>query len=144
MVYYLWQMDKIQDSTLDELARLKLEGHSYTEIRARLTQSGLSKDELKMAMKEIDEMVLRAEIEKGKSQKTRLWYRAGLILSIAGLIIAIGFNAGFIFSGYPQLLVYSPFFAGIALMFYGKIIQRRLLEIPEKDPGRIRRKRPYK
>ena len=144
MVYYLWQMDKPQDSAIDELVRLKLEGHSYTEIRARLTQSGLSKDELKVAMKVIDEKVLNAEIEKGKSEKSKQWYRAGLILAITGLILAIGFNAGIFLSGSPQLLVYSPFIAGIALMFYGRIIQRRRLELSKKDPGRIRRKRPYK
>ena len=144
MVYYLWQMDKPQDSTIDELVRLKLEGSSYTEIRARLTKSGLSKDELKVAMKVIDEKVLHAEIEKGKSEKSKQWYRAGLILAITGLILAIGFNAGIFLSGSPQLLVYSPFIAGIALMFYGRIIQRRRLELSKKDPGRIRRKRPYK
>jgi len=137
-------MERVKDSTLEELVRLKLEGGSYTEIRALLTQSGLSKDKLMEAMKVIDEKVLHAEIEKGKSEKSKQWYRAGLIIAIAGMIIAIGFKAGIIFPELAQLLVYSPFFAGIALMFYGRIIQRRRLELSEKDPGRIRRKRPYK
>ncbi len=45
-------MDRIQGSTIEDLVRFKLEDGSYSQIRAELTQSGLSKDEVNEAMKE--------------------------------------------------------------------------------------------
>lgn len=137
-------MDPVRDSTIDEFVRLKLEGESYTEIRARLSQSGVSEEELKVVMKKIDERVLRAETGQGNLLRSKQWYRAGLITAVAGLIIAVGFNAGIILTKISRLLVYTPFFAGIVLMFYGRILQRSKKDATEKGPGRIRSKRPYK
>jgi len=137
-------MDPISDSVIEEFAQLKLDGESYSEIRSRLVKSGISEEELKSVMKRIDEMVLRAETGQGNIERSRQWYRAGIIIAVSGLIIVIGYNAGFILTKLSRLLVYSPFFTGIVLMFYGRMLQRRKKDAIEKGPGRIRSKRPYK
>lgn len=137
-------MERIDESTLDELARLKLEGESYSEIRTRLFQSGHSDEEVRDAMRKIDEKVLRAEVEQGNTEKSKQWYRAGLLVAVAGLVLAITYNAGVILSGYSRILVYSPFFAGILIMFYGRMLQGKKSRPSQKGPGRIRSKRPYK
>ncbi len=137
-------MDKLPESTIEELARQKLEGRSYTEIRAHLAESGLSEDEVSEVIKLIDEKVLKSEIEQGYRDRSRSWNRIGLILAIVGLLLTIGSNAGIILKGVPRLLVYGPFFAGILLMIYGRMLQRKQSDPFEKGPGRIRSKRPYK
>lgn len=137
-------MDPISDSEIEEFARLKLEGESYSEIRTRLTRSGISGEELREAMRRIDERVLHAETGKGSMERSKQWYRAGIFIAVAGLMVVIGFNAGLILTRSSRLLVYSPFFTGIVLMFYGRILQRNKKAITEKGPGRIRSKRPYK
>jgi hypothetical protein len=41
-------------------------------------------------------------------------------------------------------VVYAPFIAGILLMFYGRMMQRRQPEKKKEGTGAIRRKRPFK
>lgn len=137
-------MDKLPENTIEEFILQKLEGKSYSDIRARLTESGLSEEAVTEAIKEIDEKVLLAEIEQGHRDRSRSWNRIGLILAIVGLLLTIGSNAGIILKGAPRLLIYSPFFAGILLMIYGRMLQRKQSDPFNRGPGRIRSKRPYK
>lgn len=137
-------MNKLTESTIEELVLQKLEGKSYSDIRVQLKESGLSEEAVTHAIKEIDKRVLQAEIEQGHRDQSRSWSRIGLILSIVGLLLSIGFNAKFILKEIPRLLVYSPFFAGILLMIYGRMLQRKTPDPFKKGPGRIRSKRPYK
>lgn len=132
------------DNRVEELAREKLEGKSYSEIRAGLSQSGLTPEEISNLIRMVDEKVLEETAGKGDIEKARLWYRAGLGLAVAGLIMAILFNAGLIFKNLPALAVYSPFIAGILLMFYGRMMQRRQPRIRDTGPGPIRKRRPFK
>ena len=137
-------MDPINESAIEEFARMKLEGESYAEIRARLIRSGISEDELKEVMRKIDERVLREATEQVNLERSRQWYLAGIIIAVAGLILAIGFNAGIILADSSRVLAYSPFFLGIVIMLYGKKLKQGKKGSAVKDPGRIRRKRPYK
>lgn len=137
-------MTKPTDSSIEEFVLQKLEGKSYSDIRAQLRESGLSEQEVTSTIREIDKKVLHAEIEQGHKDQSRSWSWIGLILSIAGLLLTIGSNAGLILKGVPRLLVYSPFFAGILLMVYGRMLQRKTPDPFKTGPGRIRSKRPYK
>jgi len=137
-------MNKLPESTIEEFVLQKLEGKSYSDIRAQLTESGLSEEMVTHAIREIDKRVLQAEIEQGHRDQSRSWNRIGLILSVVGLLLTIGFNMGLILKGIPRLIVYSPFFAGILLMIYGRLLQRKTPDPFKKGPGRIRSKRPYK
>jgi len=137
-------MDKLPDSIIEELVQQKLEGKSYSDIRARLQEDGLDEDSIRQAIRNIDERVLEAEVNQRHVGRARQWYRVGFSLAVLGLVLTLSANQGIILEDTPRWLVYAPFFAGIVLMFYGRMSQRRQKEIYEKGPGRIRRKRPYK
>lgn len=137
-------MREISMEEIEQLSRQKLEGKSYSEIRANLASSGLSTEEVSKLIRQVDEIVLKAETEQKHSAKARQWHRIGMVLAVCGLLISIAFNVGFILTGFPPWLVYSPFFAGILIMFYGRMQQRKQPELYKKGPGRIRSKRPYK
>lgn len=137
-------MDRDSDPRIEELAREKLEGKSYSRIREELKSSGMAAGEIRQLIRQVDERVLRETFEQGSRQKTQQWYRWGLVLAVAGLVLAIAFNAGMVLTRFPSLLVYSPFLAGILLMFYGRMLQRKKPDPPASGPGPIRKKRPYK
>jgi hypothetical protein len=136
-------MERDSNPRIEELAREKLEGKSYSEIREELKNSGMAAAEISRLIRQVDERVLKETLEQGSRQKTQQWYRWGLVLAVVGLILSIGYNAGMILSRFPALLVYSPFLAGILLMFYGRMLQRKKPDITS-GPGPIRKKRPYK
>jgi hypothetical protein len=137
-------MNEISKDLIEELSEQKLEGKSYAEIRADLTGRGLPPDEIGKIIRQVDEVVLKAETGQKHAAKIRQWHRAGMVLAVIGLIISVTFNAGFILTGFPPWLVYTPFFAGILLMFYARMQQRKQPDLYQKGPGRIRRRRPYK
>jgi len=129
---------------IEELVQQKLEGKSYTEIRSELTRNGLSKEEISRKIREVDEKVLAVESGQNYLDRTRQWYRAGLILAVTGLIISIAFNAGVFLNNLPAMAVYSPFILGILVMFYGRMLQRKKPAPVQKGSGKMRSKRPYK
>lgn len=135
---------KLTEESIQELVDLKLKGESYSTLRKRLLDMGLSKEEVSEAIKKVDEKVLLEEISEKNLGKARQIYRAGLILAIAGLLLTLGASRGIVLSNLPKWIIYSPFFVGILLMYYGRRGQRKQPELFEKGPGRIRKKRPYK
>ena len=137
-------MGKLPENIIEELVEQKLEGGSYSKIRLQLAERGHSEEEIKSIIREVDDRVLRAEIEDGARDRARSWNRIGLALAAVGLILTIGSNAGWILKGTPRWVVYSPFFAGILLMLYGRQLLQKRPDPFEKGPGRIRKRRPYK
>ena len=137
-------MDRDPDNRIEELVREKLEGKSYSKIREELKEAGMAAEEISQLIRQVDERVLKETVEQGKGQRTQQWYRWGLVLAVAGLILSIAYNAGMILTHLPAIVVYSPFIAGILLMFYGRIMQRKRSDPTPRDPGPIRKKRPYK
>ena len=129
---------------MDELVQQKLDGESYSAIRSRLADMGLSGEEIREIILKVDERVLRAELEQSRQHRSRSWYIIGLVLAVAGLLLSAGSNAGMLLKGIPRWLVYSPFFAGILIMFYARMQQRRSADAKDTRSDRIRRKRPYK
>jgi hypothetical protein len=132
------------DERIEELAREKLEGKSYSEIRTALSEEGLSENEISQLIRKVDERVLEETVRSGSKTPFRQWYNAGLVLALAGLALSVVFNAGLILRNFPAMAVYSPFLAGILLMFYARMMQRRGAGRSEKGTGAIRKKRPYK
>ena len=137
-------MEKDLDKLIEELAEEKLKGYSYSDIRAELKESGMTPGEISKLIRQVDEKVLSEAVSEAQPDKARQWYRAGLILAVIGLALSIAFNAGIILKNLPPLAVYTPFLAGILLIFYGKMLQRRKPDTEPKGPGPIRKKRPYK
>jgi hypothetical protein len=133
-----------QEKRIEKLAREKLEGKSYSEIRAELKESGMPPEEISLLIRQVDEKVLAGAITEGKPDKAQQWYRGGMILAVAGLALSIAFNAGLFMINLPPLAVYAPFIAGILVMFYARIQQRRRPNKEKKGPSPIRNKRPYK
>lgn len=128
----------------EELARQKLEGKSYSEIREGLRATGMGDEEISRLIREADERVLRETMNMGSRQKSQQWYRGGLVLAVAGLILSVMYNAGMIWSQAPAILVYTPFLSGILLMLYGRLTQRTKSDHSRSGPGPIRKKRPFK
>jgi len=137
-------MNADKDRGIEILVREKMEGKSYAEIRMELLAKGLSEEEVGKLIRQVDEQVLIETVEQGKTDKIQQWYRIGLILAVIGLVLTIAYNAGIILNTLPALLIYSPFIAGILLMFYGRIRQKKQSPPAAEGTGAIRRKRPYK
>jgi hypothetical protein len=137
-------MDRDHDNRIEELVREKLEGKSYSKIREELKDSGMSPEEISQLIRLVDQRVLKETVEQGNRQRTQQWYRWGLVLAVAGLILSIVYKAGMVLTHLPAIVVYSPFIAGILLMFYGRMMQRKRTDPTPGGPGPIRKKRPYK
>ena len=132
------------ESRIEELAREKMNGKSYAAIREELSESGMPAEEINRLIRRVDERVLQDTATLGKPDRAKQWYRFGLILAVAGLLISISYNAGILLKGLPALLVYSPFIAGILFMFYGRFLQRKESSPESPVSGAIRKRRPYK
>lgn len=132
------------ENRIEELAREKKDGKSYSAIREELSESGMSAEEISSLIRRVDERVLQDTAKQGKPDRAQQWYRFGMILAVAGLLISISYNAGIILERLPALLVYSPFIAGILFMFYGRFLQRKESAPESPASGAIRKKRPYK
>ena len=113
------------ENRIEELAREKMNGKSYSALREELSESGMSAEEINSLIRKVDERVLQDTATQGKPDRALQWYRFGLILAVAGLLISISYNAGIILKRLPAILVYSPFIAGILFMFYGRFLQRK-------------------
>ena len=137
-------MDKISEKDIDALVEQKLNGKSYSILRAQLSEQGFSENEIRETITKVDEKVLQAEIGVKHLGKTRQWYRTGFVLAVLGIILTLSASRGIFLEGLPKWIIYSPFFAGILIMFYGRKSQRQQPGLYEKGPGRIRKKRPYK
>lgn len=137
-------MDRDPENRIEALTREKLEGKSYAKIREELRASGMEEEEIGRLIRQVDERVLKETLEQGERQRSPSYYRWGLVLAVAGLILSILYNAGLVLTQLPAWAAYSPFLAGILLMFYARMMQRKKSSSPSRNPGPIRRKRPYK
>lgn len=137
-------MDTNSESRIEELAREKMAGKSYAVIRKELQESGMTGDEITTLIRQVDERVLRETIKQTGQKKAQQWYRLGMLLAVLGLMLSIAYNAGIVFRKFPALLIYSPFFAGILVMIYGRTMQKKQSGTTKRTPGAIRRRRPYK
>ena len=132
------------ESRIEELAREKIEGKSYSSIRNELAESGMNDGEISSLLRQVDERVIGETVKQGDRDRAQRWYRTGLILAVIGLILSIAYNAGIILAYLPALLIYSPFFAGILVMFYGRSLRKKQSASTNNGTGAIRRKRPFK
>ena len=137
-------MSKVTESKIEELAREKMEGKSYSTIRDELSESGMADSEITNLIRQVDERVLCQTLKQASPDRAQQWYRSGLVLAVIGLILTIAFNAGIILKNLPAMVIYSPFFAGILVMAYGRYQQKKQSAPSETGTGAIRRKRPYK
>ena len=132
------------ESRIEELVREKMDGKSYSTIREELKESGMTVVEISKLIRQVDERVLSETLNQGDRDRAQQWYRSGLVLAVIGLILSISYNAGILFAHLPALLIYSPFFAGILVMVYGRVLQKKQSAPPDTGTGAIRKRRPYK
>ncbi len=137
-------MQKDADHRLEELTRAKLDGKTYSAIREELSASGMAEEEIGRLIRKVDERVLKETVEQGTLLRTQQWLRWGLILAVAGLLLTIAYRSGMILSQLPSMLIYAPFVAGILLMLYGRMLQKKIQSPTPRGPSPIRKKRPYK
>jgi len=137
-------MNTVSEERINELARDKMAGKSYSSIREELSASGMSKEEIDRLIRQVDERVLHETVMQGTPDRTQQWYRLGLILAVLGLLLSIAYNAGIVLENLSALLIYAPFFAGILVMVYARILQRKQSAPDDNGTGAIRRRRPYK
>ena len=137
-------MSEFSEERIEAVYLQKMEGESYSVIREELSKEGLNPDEIRRLIRTVDERVLKSEAEYKHMAKAAQYYKVGLILAIVGLLISIGFNIGIIQTRLPPWLVYSPFLAGILMMFYGRMLQRKSSGPIYKTASKIRTRRPYK
>lgn len=133
-----------EESRIETLVREKMGGKSYSTIRKELAEAGMSDEEISRLIRQVDDRVLSETVLQGSRKKVQHWYRTGLILAIAGLILAIAYNGGILMKELPAWLAYSPFLTGIILMIYARTLQRKQSDPPDDGSGPIRKRRPYK
>ena len=134
----------VSESKIEELAREKIDGKSYSAIRTELLESGTTEGEIRRVIRRVDERVLKEATTMGDRKRAQQWYRFGFVLAVTGLITSIAYNRGALFENLPALVLYAPFFAGILVMIYGKAIQKKQSTPSDKGLGAIRKRRPYK
>lgn len=132
------------DDRIDALVGEKMAGKSYSTIRKELSVQGMSDEEISSLIRQVDERVLNEIVKQGGRQKIQQWYRTGLALAIAGLILSIAYNAGIVLERFPAWLAYTPFLCGIVLMIYARVLQRKRSGPTDDNIGPIRKRRPYK
>ena len=138
-------MNADRENRIEELVREKMEGKSYSTIREELAASGMSNGEISALIRQVDERVLSETVRPGGQDRAQQWYRIGLILAVIGLVITIAYHAGILLDCLPALVLFSPFIAGILVMFYGRFLKRKQSAPLDPDgTGAIRRRRPYK
>ncbi len=137
-------MSHVSESKIEELAREKIEGKSYSTIREELSESGMTDSEISSLIRKVDELVLRQTVKQASPDRAQQWYRSGLVVAVIGLILSIAFNAGIVLKNLPAMVIYSPFFAGILMMAYGRYQQKKQSAPPDSGTGAIRSRRPYK
>ncbi len=113
-------MKELTEQEIRELAEKKLQGTSYSEIRSQLDNQGFSDEQIRTAIRKVDEVVLKVERENSSLRKAGSWYWAGVALAGAGLLLTFGRSYGYFAAGIPRWLAYAPFFTGILLMYYGR------------------------
>ena len=141
---YVKNMSHVSESKIEELAQEKIEGKSYSTIREELSESGMADSEISSLIRKVDELVLSQTVKQASPDRAQQWYRSGLVVAVIGLILSIAFNAGIVLKNLPAMVIYSPFFAGILLMAYGRYQQKKQSAPSDTGTGAIRRKRPYK
>ena len=57
-------MSKVTESKIEELAREKMEGKSYSTIRDELSESGMADSEITNLIRQVDERVLSQTIKE--------------------------------------------------------------------------------
>ncbi len=137
-------MSHVSESKIEELARERLGGKSYSTRRAALSESGMTDSEISSLIRKVDELVLSQTVKQASPDRAQQWYRSGLVVAVIGLILSIAFNAGIVLKNLPAMVIYSPFFAGILMMAYGRYQQKKQSAPPDSGTGAIRSRRPYK
>jgi hypothetical protein len=137
-------VEEIKQEIIKRLVRDQLDGMSFSEIRKRLLEEGWSEEGVRDLIREVDKRVLEAAVNEGRQDKNRQINRIGLILAVAGLAISIGFNRGLILQRLPAVVVYTPFFLGILVMFYARMTRGRTMTNRDNRSGPIRKRRPFK
>ena len=129
---------------IEHLANSKIGGKSYAEIRAELARNGMSGEEIRQLLRKVDDRVLEKIHDRDQLRKARIWYIAGLILAISGILLIVARNAGLLMASSPVWILYPVFFAGIAFMIHARTLRRKSRVKTTSITGAIRRKRPFK
>lgn len=139
------RMRTFQEEEIDALVKAKMGGQSYNEIRAGLREEGMSEEDMRVLIRQVDARVLKEATQGKARQSSRTLYVTAWAIALAGLGLTLAYRRGMIPVELPALLLYSPFFLGIVLMFYAKRMQGKpRTEKKQEGTGAIRRQRPFK
>jgi hypothetical protein len=66
-------MSTDSESRIEELAREKMEGKSYSSIRNELEESGMNDGEISSLLRQVDERVLGETVRQGDRDRAQQW-----------------------------------------------------------------------
>lgn len=106
-----------KEQLITDYVREKIAGKDYSTIRAELTQKGFDDPEIKELISEIDEVLLKEEMNKSVLLKKTELKSIGIVLIVLGLFVTIGSFTGLIpMPGYFTILV-GPITVGAFILF---------------------------
>lgn len=94
------------------------------QIRKELESKDVPDEEIRIIVQLVDSAIQNKVLTKTSNNVSKEIIVAGLVLTLVGAGITIGTYTGLINMGDSFLIVYGPFFAGLAMTF-GGLAQRR-------------------
>ena len=107
------------ESFIQELAQRKVDGMSFSEIRADLQSQGIVDPEQTQIIKDIDDIILNQLLYRAFKKSVN----TDLIIGVALVVIGVGITLGtymFNIGGY-FIFMYGPILAGISLIGYSQM-----------------------
>lgn len=123
----------------EEYLKKKRVGMDYTLIRKELHDKGVIDKDVKKIVQEIDNIILKEELDKtdkSTTNKMRIW---GWLFTITGVIFTLGRYTDIAFFQRNYLLSYGGLIIGLTLLFYG-YLKKKKSRNKETDPFSIFKK----
>ncbi len=117
----------------EEYLTKKRAGMDYTLIRRELHGKGIIDKDVKKIVQEIDDIILKEELDKthkSTTDKMRIW---GWLFTITGVIFTLGRYTDMAFFQKNYLLSYGGLIIGLTLLFYG-YLKKKKIRNKESDP----------
>lgn len=104
---------------VEELAKQKTEGMSFTDIRVKLTAEGIVGEEQDRVIKDLNDAIL----EEALYSTSKKSFNANIIIGVFLIILGVGVtSATYFFNvGGFYILMYGPIIAGISLIGYSQM-----------------------
>lgn len=94
----------------------KKNGMDFIDIRRELEAEGISEEDIRLIIRNIDDAIIREELSSTKQVKLDLTYWVGVILIVSGLLLTVGTYTGVIRLGGYVIIAFGPVMVGLSMI----------------------------